>query len=158
MTGWRIGYAGGPKDLIDRMVRLQGHATSGPPGICQRAALAALTGPQEPVEAMRETFDRRRRAHGRRACAPSRASSAPSPDGAFYALPRASPPSRRTSTRGRPLPDVAALAEAFLDEAKVAVRRRRPLRRPHAIRLSYACAEATIRKGLGRWAPSSPAR
>ena len=45
MTGWRIGYGGGPKDLIVRMGRLQSHASSGTPEICQQAALAALTGP-----------------------------------------------------------------------------------------------------------------
>src|SRR5262245_28299223 len=62
MTGWRVGYAAGPRELIDRMIRLQGHETSGPPGFCQKAALAALTGPMEPVLAMRAAFDRRRHA------------------------------------------------------------------------------------------------
>src|SRR5262245_14762120 len=58
MTGWRIGFGGGPRELIDRMVRLQGHATSGPPGFCQKAALAALTGPMEPIREMHDAFDR----------------------------------------------------------------------------------------------------
>ena len=60
MTGWRIGYAAGPEAVIDAMIRLQDHSTSNPSSISQRAALAALTGDQAPVQAMREEFRARR--------------------------------------------------------------------------------------------------
>ncbi|MHC4452241.1 MAG: pyridoxal phosphate-dependent aminotransferase, partial [Planctomycetota bacterium] len=60
MTGWRIGYATGPADVITAMTRFQSHTTSNPTAISQAAALAALTGPREPIEQMRLAFDRRR--------------------------------------------------------------------------------------------------
>ncbi|MBL9085965.1 MAG: pyridoxal phosphate-dependent aminotransferase [Planctomycetia bacterium] len=149
MTGWRIGYAGGPKELIDRMIRLQGHATSGPPGICQRAALAALTGPTAPIEAMRRSFDARRRLMVDALCRiPGIA--CPVPDGAFYALPGVASFLGRTSPAGRPLPDVSALSEAVLEEARVAVVSGEPFGAPTSIRLSYACNEDAIRKGMER--------
>jgi aspartate aminotransferase len=151
MTGWRIGYAAGPKDLVDRMIRLQGHATSGPAGICQRAALAALTGPRAPVEAMRVAFDARRKRMVAALCRIA-GIDCPSPDGAFYALPVVSSFLGRTSNGGRPLPDVSALAEAVLDEVKVAVVSGEPFGAPRAIRLSYACSDDAIDAGTRRLA------
>jgi aspartate aminotransferase len=150
MTGWRIGYAGGPKDMIERMVKLQGHATSGPPGICQKAALAALTGPTEFIEGMRKAFDSRRRVmvDGLRKIP---GIECPTPDGAFYALPVVKH-FLGTSVGGRRLTDVSALANAILDEAKLAVISGEPFGAPDAIRLSYACSEDTIRKGMERLA------
>jgi aspartate aminotransferase len=148
MTGWRIGFAGGPKDLVERMIRLQGHATSGPPGFCQRAALAALTGPTAPVQAMRAAFDTRRKAMVealRRM--PGVACSAP--EGAFYALPDVrSFLGKRLD--GKVLPDAPALAEALLDHAKVAVVPGDAFGAPYAIRLSYACGEDAIARGMPR--------
>jgi aspartate aminotransferase len=146
MTGWRIGYAAGPKDLVERMIRLQGHATSGPAGICQRAALAALTGPIAPVEAMRRAFDARRRLMVDALCSIDGVE-CPSPDGAFYALPVVRSFLGRTSEGGRPLTDVSALAEAILDESKVAVVSGEPFGAPNAIRLSYACSDDAIARG-----------
>jgi aspartate aminotransferase len=150
MTGWRIGYAGGPKDVIDRMVVLQGHSTSGPPGISQRAALAALTGPQEAVEGMRRAFDRRRHlmVDGLRRIP---GLTCPVPDGAFYALPTVTPFLGRRIA-GRPVADAAALAETILDQAKVAVLAGTAFGAPESIRLSYTCSEETITKGLDRLA------
>lgn len=149
MTGWRIGYAAGPKDLVDRMVCLQGHATSGPPGLCQRAALAALTGPTQEIERMRVAFDARRRLM---VDALQRVPGVvcPVPDGAFYALAGVEAFLGRASPGGRPLRDVSALAEALLEEAQVAVISGEPFGAPDAIRLSYACGEDTIRKGMAR--------
>jgi len=148
MTGWRIGYAGGPSDLIDRMIRLQGHATSGPPGFCQKAALAALTGPKEPILAMREAFDRRRHLMVD-ALKNIPGVECPIPDGAFYALPTVKRFLGR-SIGGRRCDDVSTLAEAILDVAKVAVVSGEPFGAPHAIRLSYACADEAIVKGMAR--------
>jgi len=148
MTGWRIGFAGGSADLIGRMVRLQGHATSGPPGICQKAAVAALTGPMDSVYAMRDAFDRRRQAMvaGLKGI---EGLDVPTPDGAFYALPGVGAFLGRTY-EGRRLAAPAELAEALLDREKVAVVAGEPFGAPTAIRLSYACSEATIAKGIER--------
>ncbi len=148
MTGWRIGYAAGPKDLVERMVKLQGHATSGPPGICQRAALAALTGPTQFIERMRTQFDARRRVMVDALCKIPGVD-CPTPDGAFYALPVVRSFLGK-SVNGRRLSDVSVLAEAMLDEAKVAVISGEPFGAPDAVRLSYACSEDSIRKGMER--------
>ena len=61
MTGWRLGWMVGPLDAMKAAGNLQSHLSSNVSNISQRAALAALTGPQEEVEAMRESFDRRRK-------------------------------------------------------------------------------------------------
>src|SRR5262249_53603071 len=61
MTGWRIGFCAGPKDLIKAMDTLQGQSTTNPAAIAQAAALAAITGPQDSVDKMHAEFDRRRR-------------------------------------------------------------------------------------------------
>src|SRR5205823_2491296 len=62
MTGWRIGYCAAPSDLIGAMTTLQGQSTTNAAAVSQAAALAALTGPQDTVETMRQEFDRRRQA------------------------------------------------------------------------------------------------
>lgn len=148
MTGWRIGYAAGPREMIQRMVRLQSHALSGPPDICQRAALAALEGPQDTVDAMCATFERRRGVmvdallslEGISCC---------KPDGAFYMLPDVSAfLGRRFGDR--PIDDVVALADILLEEARAAVVPGNVFEAPYAIRLSYACSEADIRAGTDR--------
>jgi aspartate aminotransferase len=148
MTGWRIGYAAGPTELIDRMVKLQSHSTSGPPGICQKAALAALTGPMEPILAMRDAFDRRRRLMVDAVCRIPDVV-CPTPDGAFYALPDV----RRFFGRrfaGKAVPDAVALSEALLEHAKVAVVPGDAFGAPYAIRLSYACSERDVTRGVAR--------
>jgi aspartate aminotransferase len=150
MTGWRIGYAAGPKEVIDRMIVLQGHSTSGPPGISQRAALAALTGPQDEVERMRQAFDRRRHTMVEGLCRIP-GLECPVPDGAFYALPTVTSfLGRRVG--GRLVPDAATLAETILEEAKVAVLAGTAFGAPGSIRLSYTCSEETIATGLERLA------
>ena len=150
MTGWRIGFAAGPADLIVRMIRLQGHETSGPPGICQKAALAALTGPMEPVLAMREAFDRRRRLMVD-ALRKIPGIDCPTPDGAFYALPGvASFFGRRCN--GKALTDAPTLAEALLERERLAVIPGDAFGAPYAIRLSYACSEEDVRRGVERLA------
>ncbi len=59
MTGWRIGYAAGDADIIRAMTDLASHSTSNPTSIAQYAAIAAYSGPQEPVEHMRQAFEQR---------------------------------------------------------------------------------------------------
>jgi aspartate aminotransferase len=148
MTGWRIGYAAGPKDLIQRIVRLQSHALSAPPDICQAAALAALTGPQQDVEAMRGVFERRRDLlHAGLAALPGL--TCRRPDGAFYALPDVS---RWFALRfeGQPVGNASRLGELLLEHARVAVVPGDPFEAPYAIRFSYACSGEDIRRGLAR--------
>ena len=148
MTGWRIGYGAGPKDLIQRMVRLQSHALSGPPDICQAAALAALTGPQDEVARMRAVFEKRRDLlHQGIAALPD--VSCRRPDGAFYALPDVSAWFKR-SFRGRRVADATTLAEMLLEHAHAAVVPGDPFEAPYAVRFSYACSEDDIRQGLAR--------
>ena len=148
MTGWRIGYAAGPRSLVDRMIKLQSHSTSGPPGICQKAALAAVTGPIEPILAMRDAFDRRRKTMVRGLCG-IREVVCPTPDGAFYTLPDVRAFFGRR-VDGKALPDAPALAEALLERAKLAVVPGDPFGAPYAIRLSYACSERDVTRGVER--------
>ena len=86
MTGWRVGWLIGPKDVVKAATNLQSHATSNVSNVAQRAAIAALTGDLTAVAEMREAFDRRRRTIVRMlneidgvVC--------PEPKGAFYAYP-----------------------------------------------------------------------
>jgi aspartate aminotransferase len=148
MTGWRIGYGAGPAALVERMVRLQGHATSGPAGICQRAALAALTGPIETVLAMRDAFDRRRKTMVD-ALQRIEGVACPVPQGAFYALPDVSKFYGR-SVNGTRVTDASTLAEALLDREGVAVVPGDGFGAPYAVRLSYACCDEDVAMGMRR--------
>jgi aspartate aminotransferase len=148
MTGWRIGYGAGPAALVERMVRLQGHATSGPAGICQKAALAALTGPLDTVRKMRDAFDRRRKTMVD-ALKEIPGVACPVPQGAFYALPDVS------AFFGRRLEGVrvdtcGALAEALLEREGVAVVPGDGFGAPYAVRLSYACCDDDVAEGVKR--------
>jgi aspartate aminotransferase len=148
MTGWRIGYAAGPADLVARMVRLQSHALSAPPEFCQVAALAALEGPTDSVEAMCATFAHRRDVM-HRALSAIPDVTCRRPDGAFYVLPDVSAWLPRRF-RGEPVGDVTRLGELLIEHAGAAVVPGTPFEAPHAIRLSYACSEPDIRAGVGR--------
>lgn len=148
MTGWRIGYGGGPSDLVQRMIRLQSHALSGPPDICQAAALAALTGPQDEVARMRGVFQQRRDVmHALLGALPG--VTCRRPDGAFYMLPDVSSWYGR-SFRGQKVADATALAALLMEHAHAAVVPGDPFEAPYAVRFSYACSEDDIRTGLAR--------
>ncbi|MHC5012659.1 MAG: pyridoxal phosphate-dependent aminotransferase [Planctomycetota bacterium] len=148
MTGWRIGYAFGPVELIQRMVRLQSHAMSGPPEISQRAALAALEGPKDEVAAMCRAF-----AHRRDVMVDTLQAiegvTCRRPEGAFYVLPDVSPYLTR-HFEGEPIGTVTRLSELLLEEARAAVVPGSVFEAPYAIRFSYACSEADIREGVDR--------
>lgn len=120
MTGWRIGYAGGPARLLKAMSVIQTNATSGACTISQAAAVAALDGPQDLLPVMRDTYRRRRdlvadalRAIPGVTCA--------IPDGAFYAYPGIAGCLGRTSAGGRRIDTDEDFALALLDEQHVAV-------------------------------------
>ena len=149
MTGWRIGWAAGPADLIQAMARLQDQSTSNPASISQYAALAALSGPDEPVARMRSEFDRRR------VYMVERLQRMPGvhcvrPQGAFYVFPDVS------ATYGRVLgPDAAeprsvAFAAKVLEKAHVAVVPGEAFGDDACVRLSFATSMDEIKKGLDR--------
>lgn len=149
MTGWRIGYATGPAELIGAMSKIQSQSTSGASHAAQAAALTALTGPQDALGVMRETFDRRRR----RMVELLRAIdgvTCPEPGGAFYCFPDASAYIGRRGPEGQTIGDDVALASYLVDHGKVAVVPGSAFGAPGCLRLSYACSMEDIENGVGR--------
>jgi aspartate/methionine/tyrosine aminotransferase len=144
MCGWRIGYTTGPREVITAMTRLQSHATSNPATISQAAALAALTGPMEPIYEMRRAFDRRRKLMVRLLDEIEGFTTFP-PTGAFYCFPDIAP--RLNERTGKtPLEFTAGL----LEQECVATVPGEAFGAETNIRLSYACSEAEIEEGCGR--------
>lgn len=141
MTGWRVGYALGHPSLIRAMSTLQSQSTSNICSIAQKAAIAALTGPMDCVEEMRQAFKRRRdlalsiiKTWKKAIC--------PTPDGAFYLFPCLS------EYYTAAVPDSTALSEAFLGEAGVATVPGVAFGEDRCVRLSYATDDATLEKAL----------
>ncbi len=149
MTGWRIGYALGPRKIIEAMDVIQSTSTSNPASISQWAALEALTGPQTAVESMRRTFQERRdRVY-------SRATGIPGlkcikPDGAFYLFPDCSAFIGRKSAKGNPIRDDVELATYLLEEYGVAVVPGSAFGAPNHIRLSIGSAMPELDEGMTR--------
>lgn len=143
MTGWRVGWMVGPQDVVDAAVRHQSHATSNVNNIAQQAALAALTGPQDTVEEMREAFDKRRQLMYSMLSDIS-GLAVLEPKGAFYLFPDVG------AVLGGRIPTSADLAEAILEEAGVAVVPGESFGVPGHLRLSYATGAADIEKGMAR--------
>ncbi|XKK37283.1 pyridoxal phosphate-dependent aminotransferase [Nocardiopsis sp. ARC36] len=148
MTGWRVGWIIGPKDLVRAASNLQSHATSNVANVSQAAALAAVSGGLAAVEGMREAFDRRRRTMVRMlggidgvVC--------PEPRGAFYAYPSVKGVLGR-EVRGRTPRTSAELAELVLEEAEVAVVPGEAFGTPGYLRLSYALGDEDLAEGVGR--------
>jgi aspartate aminotransferase len=143
MTGWRVGWMVGPEDIVDAAARHQSHATSNVNNIAQLAALAAVTGPQDTVEEMRQAFDERRKLmHGMLSEIPGVETL--EPKGAFYVFPDV------TAVLGGRFPTSAILAAAILEEAGVALVPGESFGRPGHLRLSYAASVEDIEKGMGR--------
>ena len=148
MTGWRIGYAAGPKDLVAAMSNIQSQSTSNPVSISQKAAVAALQVGESFTQQMLTEFDRRRRFMVERLnripgihC--------PMPAGAFYAFPNV----KELLTRGGETPRMTTasdLATYLLQEAQVAVVPGDPFGSPSHLRLSYATSMEAINRGLDR--------
>jgi len=147
MTGWRIGYAVGPSDVLAAMKTLQGQSTSNTCSISQHAALEAITGDQSEIEKMIAEFGRRRdRMTSLLREIPGVEFAVP--EGAFYVFPRVD---RYFGARPG-LADSIRLAEAILEEAGVAVVPGAPFGGPAHVRLSYACSMSDIDKGMARLA------
>lgn len=151
MTGWRIGYAAGPKELVEAMSTLQGQSTSNVTSIAQAAAIAALEGPQDCVEEMRREFDRRRRAMVARLRAIPGVTCY-EPQGAFYAFPDVSAYLGRRAPGGKTIADDVALCDYLLDQGRIAVVPGSGFGAPGFVRLSYATSMQAIEKGLDRMA------
>ncbi|HLB25748.1 MAG TPA: pyridoxal phosphate-dependent aminotransferase [Nitrospirota bacterium] len=148
MTGWRMGYAAGPKDVIGAMTKVQSQSTSNPCSITQKAAVEALRGPQDFIAVMLAEFDKRRKyIVGRLNSIPG--VTCPNPLGAFYAFPRVSSYYGK-SFNGKKIAGSSDMAAYLLDEAKVAVVSGDAFGADEYIRLSYATSMATIEKGLDR--------
>lgn len=148
MTGWRIGYAAGPKPLLTAMANIQSQSTSNPCSISQKAAVAALKLGGPFTEMMVVEFDRRRKVMVERLNAIPGVSCR-MPGGAFYAFPNISGVLGRTGPNG-PVTSPQALANYLLKEAHVAVVPGEPFGSQQHIRLSYATSMDTITKGLDR--------
>ncbi|MDH5642016.1 MAG: pyridoxal phosphate-dependent aminotransferase [Nitrospira sp.] len=148
MTGWRIGYAAGPKDILTAMANIQSQSTSNPCSISQKAAAAALKLGGPFTEKMVVEFDRRRKVMVNRLNAiPGITCSMPS--GAFYAFPNISGILGRRGPEG-PLTSPQAFANHLLKQAYVAVVPGEPFGSQEHIRLSYATGMEMIERGLDR--------
>ena len=144
MTGWRIGYCGGPKELITAMATIQGQSTSNPSSISQKAAVVALTGDQECVARMNEAFKERRDFVVRRLNGLPGISCLPGA-GTFYAFAEVSRAITALGCR-----DDAEFTELLLNDAGVAVVPGSGFGAPGHIRLSFATSLPTLEKALDR--------
>ncbi|MCY7412718.1 MAG: pyridoxal phosphate-dependent aminotransferase [Salinibacterium sp.] len=148
MTGWRLGWMVGPQDAIKAASNLQSHLSSNVSNISQRAAIEALTGPQDEVERMRLAFDARRKvivAELNRIPGLN----CPTPEGAFYVYPDV------TGLLGREWGGVTPassleLADLILDQAEVAVVPGEAFGPSGYLRLSYALGDAALLEGVQR--------
>jgi aspartate aminotransferase len=148
MTGWRVGWMIGPRDVIKAATNLQSHLTSNVANVSQRAAIAAVSGDLAAVSMMREAFDRRRRTIVSMlneidgvVC--------PTPQGAFYAYPSVKGVLGRTIAGRTPRTSVE-LAELILDEAEVAVVPGEAFGPSGYLRLSYALGDDDLVEGVSR--------
>jgi len=148
MTGWRIGYAAGPADVIEAMANIQSHSTSNPTSIAQKAAVEALTGPQDAVETMRLAFEKRRNLICELLDAIPGVTYA-RPQGAFYVFPDVSAHYGRV-LGGKRITNSFEMASYLLEEAKVAVVPGAAFGDDKCFRLSFATSEEKIEKGLTR--------
>ena len=148
MTGWRIGWVCGHKDVVAAMSKLQSQSTSNPTSIAQKAAVEALKGPQDKVEEMVKAFDERRRYIVERLNSIDGVSCF-NPHGSFYAFPNFSRIYGRTYN-GKVIKDSMDFAAYLLDEFKVAIVPGVAFGDDKCARLSYATSLENIRKGLDR--------
>ncbi|HET8676517.1 MAG TPA: pyridoxal phosphate-dependent aminotransferase [Blastocatellia bacterium] len=143
MTGWRIGYALGPRQWIQAMLKVQSHSTSNAPSMSQKAAIEAATGPQEPLRAMIAEYQRRRdwlvpalnEIKGIQCAVP---------EGAFYVMPSVK------DLFGKRANNSSEFARLLLDEARVVVTAGSAFDAEGYIRLSYANSLEAIQEGVRR--------
>jgi len=149
MTGWRIGFAGAPVELIKAMDKLQGQSTSNATSIAQAAAVEALNGQQETVAVMAEAFQ------ARRDMVVDMLNAAPGlhclkPEGAFYVYPSVRGCFGKTSKAGTKIVDDEAFVVALLEETGVAAVHGAAFCYPGYMRISYATDTETLRDACTR--------
>jgi aspartate aminotransferase len=149
MTGWRVGFGGGPRQLIKAMVNMQGQATSGISTVSQAAAAAALDGPQDLVHERASSY------RARRDLVVALLNQAPGvschrPEGAFYVFPNIAGCLGRTSPAGRRIESDTDFALALLEEAHVATVQGTAYGMSPYLRISYATSTEVLREGCGR--------
>lgn len=150
MTGWRVGWSIAPERLAKALDTVQGQSTTNATAIAQHAAIAALTGPQEPIEAMRVSFEKRRTVmvEGLRSIP---GVTCRMPEGAFYAFADCSSLYTATSGvhyKGKPMVNDEDVAFFLLDEAHVAAVPGGAFGAPGYVRFSYATSEERIKNGI----------
>jgi aspartate aminotransferase len=148
MTGWRIGFTAGPKDITKAMTNIQSQSTSNPTSISQKAAVEALTGPQDFLPVMVSEFDKRRKYMVKRLNS-IEGVSCRTPVGAFYTFPNVS------SHFGKKFDDTAIdnsldLSTYLLEHAKIATVPGSAFGDDKFIRLSYATSMESIEKAMDR--------
>ncbi len=148
MTGWRLGYAAGPEEVISAMSKVQSQSTSNPTSFAQEAATVAYTGPQECVAEMVQEFDRRRHYICERLNAMDGIRCF-KPQGAFYVFPNVSGLFGRKHN-DRVIAASSDFASFLLDEAKVAVVAGVGFGADDYVRISYATSMENIEKGMDR--------
>jgi aspartate aminotransferase len=149
MTGWRIGFAGGPKELIKAMDKLQSQSTSNTSSVSQAAAVEALNGPQDSIPMMVEVYQQRRD------MVVEMLNQAPGincgrPEGAFYVFPSVHGCIGKTSPKGAKIKDDESFVLALLDEQGVAAVHGSAFMYPGHIRISYAASTEQLREACTR--------
>ena len=149
MTGWRIGFAGGPRELIKAMVNMQGQATAGASAVGMVAATAALDGPQDGVAEQIAAYQRRRdiAVEMLNAC---KGISCHKPEGAFYVFPNVAGCIGRTTAGGRRLETDQDVCLALLEEKYVATVHGAAYGMSPYLRVSTAVADDVLVEGLRR--------
>jgi aspartate aminotransferase len=149
MTGWRIGFMGGPEEIIRAAAKVQGQVTNNANSIAQKATVAALRGPQGPIDAMREEFERRRDYVARRLAVPL-TEGVRTPQGAMFFFIGVERFFGKTA-QGTLIRGPADLAEHLLEHHHVALVPGDAFGAPGHIRLSFAASMADLEKGMDRF-------
>jgi aspartate aminotransferase len=149
MTGWRIGYAAGPRHLIKAMGTLQSQSTSNPTSVSQYAAVEALDGPQDFIQANKAVFQRRRDLVVAMLNA-AEGITCPVPEGAFYVYPSIAGCIGKTSAGGASIGTDEDFATALLEETGVAVVHGAAFGLSPCFRISYATSDAVLEDACAR--------
>jgi aspartate aminotransferase len=156
MTGWRIGYAGGPKEMITAIADIQSHSTSNPCSISQAASVAALAGPQEFLGQWRQSFAARRN------LVVDALNAIPGvtclkPEGAFYGFPNIKGLLGKKTPQGKVISNSAEFCEYLLEEALVAAVFGSAFGMEGYFRISYATSETILTEAMARIAKACAA-
>ncbi len=149
MTGWRIGFSGGPRALIKAMMVMQGNATAGVSSVGQAAAAAALTGPQDMVAECAAAY-RRRRDLVVATLQGAKGISCHKPEGAFYVYPNVAGVLGKTSETGKRIETDQDFCLALLEEKHVAVVQGSAFGMSPYVRISYATDDASLTEACKR--------